>query len=65
MSLREKVMKREEEVVEGWERDGCTDKKRKPGGGDDGAECLHKIRKRIRGQERGSDHMFVSLFDLK
>lgn len=57
-------MKREE-VEEGWERDGCIDKGKKPGGGDDGLECQHEIRKRIGGRERGSNHMLASLFDLK
>lgn len=40
-------------------------KEKKPGGGDDGLECLHEIRGRIRERERESAHMLVSLFDLK
>lgn len=58
-------MTKREEADEGWERDGRIDKEKKSGGGDDGLERRHEIRKRIGRRERGSDHMPVALFDLK
>lgn len=35
------------------------------GAGVDGLECQHEIRERIGGWARGSNHMLVSLFDLR
>lgn len=59
-----RVMKREE-MEEGRERGGWINEEKGSGGGDDGLECWHEIRERNGGQERGSDHLLVSLFDFK
>lgn len=58
MSFRVRVMKRD-----GKGMDGSI--KRRNREGDDQLECRHEIRERIGGLGRGSDHMLVSLFDLK
>lgn len=56
---------RREGVEEEWERGGWINEEKESGGGDDGLECRHEIRERIGAQERGNDHMLVSLFDVK